>query len=87
MSISWHEPLSGHDDVAHFSMSLLMTLINTEIKNYVTNAESERMGKLTSRIPGSGLLISSLPGLASRMHVESLCEPCNVNVHSQSLAW
>ena len=34
------------------------------------------MGKLINRIPGSRLLISSLPGLASsRMHVESLGEP------------
>ena len=30
------------------------------------------MGKLINRIPGSSLLISSLPGLALRMHVESL---------------
>ena len=30
------------------------------------------MGKLISRIPGSRLLISSLPGSALRTHVESL---------------
>ena len=30
------------------------------------------MGKLINRIPGSGLLISNLPGSALRMHVESL---------------
>ena len=33
------------------------------------------MGKLINRIPGSRLLISSLPGSASRTHVESLCKP------------
>ena len=30
------------------------------------------MGKLINRIPGSRLLISSLPGSALRMHVGSL---------------
>ena len=41
------------------------------------------MGKLINRIPGSCLLISSLPGSALRTHVESL----DVNKRSQSLAW
>ena len=45
------------------------------------------MGKLINRIPGSGLLISSLPGSALRMHVESLGKPRDVNKRSQSLAW
>ena len=36
------------------------------------------MGKLINRIPGSRLLISSLPGLALRMHVESLSKPHDV---------
>ena len=40
------------------------------------------MGKLIKRIPGSRLLISSLPGSALRKHVESLG-----NMRSQSLAW
>ena len=31
-----------------------------------------QLGKLINRIPGSCLLISSLPGWASRMHVKSL---------------
>ena len=35
------------------------------------------MGKLINRIPGSCLLISSLPGSASRTHVESLSKPRN----------
>ena len=49
------------------------------------------MGKLINRIPGSRLLISSLPGLALRTHVESLgklCQqafskPCLVNLISK----
>ena len=60
------------------------------------------MGKLINRIPGSRLLISSLPGSALRTHVESLGslpgsalrthveslgKPRDVNMHSQSLAW
>ena len=45
------------------------------------------MGELIDRIPGSLLLISSLPGLALRMHVESLGKPRDVNKRSQSLAW
>ena len=45
------------------------------------------MGKLINGIPGSRLLISSLPGLALRTHVESLGKPRGVNKRSQSLAW
>ena len=45
------------------------------------------MGKLKNRIPGSQLLISSLPGSALRMYVESLGKPRDVNKRSQSLAW
>ena len=45
------------------------------------------MGNLTNRIPGSCLLISSLPGSALRMHVESLGKPRGVNKRSQNLAW
>ena len=66
-----------------------MTLINTKIENYViiTSLTSETMGKLINRIPGSCLLISSLPGLALRTHVESLGKPHDVNKRSQSIAW
>ena len=45
------------------------------------------MGKLINRIPGSSLLISSLPGSALRTLVESLGKPRDVNMRSQSLAW
>ena len=45
------------------------------------------MGKLIKRIPGLRLLISSLPGSALRIHVESLGKPRDVNKHYQSLAW
>ena len=60
-----------------------------KIGNYVviTSLKSETMGKLINRIPDSRLLISSLPGKALRMHVESLGKPRDVNKCSQSLAW
>ena len=45
------------------------------------------MGKLIERIPGSRLLISSLPGLALRTFVDSLGKPGDVNKRSQSLFW
>ena len=45
------------------------------------------MGNLINRMPGSRLLISSLPGSALRTHVKSLDKPRNVNKRSQSLAW
>ena len=54
-------------------------------KKYVIIASL--MGKLINRIPGSCHLISSLPGSALRMHVESLGKPRDVNKRSQSLAW
>ena len=41
------------------------------------------MGKLINRIPGSRLLISSLPGSALRTHVESLGKPRDVIMCSQ----
>ena len=42
------------------------------------------MDKLINRIPGECLLVSSLPGWALKMHVESLGKPCDVNKRSQS---
>ena len=42
------------------------------------------MGKLINRIPGSGLLIASLPFLALRTHVELLGKPRDVNKLSQN---
>ena len=53
----------------------------------ISSLKSETMGKLINRIPGSRLLISSLPGSALRTHVESLGKPRDVNKCSQSLAW
>ena len=43
------------------------------------------MGKLINRIPGSRLLISSLPGSALRTHVKSLGKPRDINKRSQAL--
>ena len=72
-----------------FLMTSLMTLNQHKNQNYViiTSFKSDTMGKLINRIPGSRVMISSLPGLASRTHVESLCMPRDVSRHSQSLAW
>ena len=59
-----------------------------KIENHVIFAslKSKTMGKLKNRIPGSRLLISSLPGSALRTHVESLGKPRDVNKQSRSLA-
>ena len=67
----------------------LNDVANTKIENYAIMAclNSETMGKLINRIPGLCLLISSLPGSALRMLVESLGKPRNVKKRSQSLAW
>ena len=65
-------------------MTSLMTLNQHKIENNVIIAslKSGRMGKLINRIPGSRLLISSLPGSALRTHVESLENPRDVNKRS-----
>ena len=62
---------------------------NFFFENYVIIAslKSESMGKVINRIPGSRLLISSLPGSPLRMLVESLGKPRDVSKHSQGLAW
>ena len=67
-----------------FWMTSLMTMNQHKIENNVIIAhlKSETMGKLINRIPGSRLLISSLPGSALRTHVESLVKPSDVNKHS-----
>ena len=70
-------------------MTSLMMLNQQKIEIYIIIAslKSETMGKLINRIPGLRLLISSLPGSALRMHIESLGKPRDVNKCSQSLAW
>ena len=70
-------------------MTSPMMLNQKKIENdvIITSLKSETMGKLINRIPGWRLLISSLPGSALRMHVESLGKPSDVNKGSQSLAW
>ena len=45
------------------------------------------MGKQINGIPGSRLLISSLPGSALRTRVDSLSKHRDVNKRSRSLAW
>ena len=80
-------PLSGHDDVALFN-DVANDAESTQ-KKYVIIAslKCSTMVKLINRIPGSRLLISSLPCSALRTHVESLGKPRDVNTRSQSLAW
>ena len=88
LSMSWHVPLSGHDDV-HFLNDVINDAESTQkSKNYtiIASLKSETMGKLINRIPGSRLLISRLPGSALRSHVESLGKPPDVNKRSKSLA-
>ena len=53
--------------------------IETKIDNYVKiiSFKNKPMGKLINIIPVSRLSISSLPGSASRTHVESLTKPCD----------
>ena len=72
-------------------MTSLITLNQHKIENYViiTSLKSETIGKLINRIhvPGSHLLISSLPGSALRTHVKLLGKPRDVNKRCQSLAW
>ena len=74
----------------HFLIDVAINAESTEKSlKYVIIAslESETIGKLINRIPGARLLISSLPGSALRMHVESLGKPRDVNKHSQCLTW
>ena len=61
--------------------------IKPKIENHVIIAslKSETMGRLINRT-GSRLSISSLPGSALRMHVESHGMARDVNKRSQSLA-
>ena len=72
-------------------MTSLMTLNQhkNKKKKYVIIASLKRetRGKLINSIPGSRLLIPSLPGSALRTHVESLGKPRDVNKRSKSLAW
>ena len=88
LSMSWHVPLSGHDDV-HFLNDVINDAKSTQkSKNYtiIASLKSETIGKLINRIAGLRLLISRLPGSALRSHVESLDKPHDVNKRSKSLA-
>ena len=71
-------------------MTSLMTLNQYKNRNYVLIAwlMGVIMGKLihVHNIPGSRILITSLPCSALRTHVESLVKLRDVNKRSQSLA-
>ena len=60
-----------------------------KIENYalIASVKSETMDKVINRIKCSHLLISILPGSASRSHVESFGKPRDVNKRSRTLAW
>ena len=62
-------------------MTSLMTQnqYNNQNNVIIASLQSETMGKLINRIPGSRVLISSLPGLALKTLVESLGKPRDVN--------
>ena len=47
----------------------------SKLRHKIASLKRETMGKLINRIPGSRLLILTLPGLALRTHVESLGKP------------
>ena len=55
------------------------------IMSYSLVLRLNQLGKLINRTPGSRLLLSSLPGLDSKTHVESLGKPHNVSKRSGSL--
>ena len=82
-------PLSGHDGVAFLNDVANDAESTQKIENYVIIAglKSEAKGKLINSIPGSRLLISSLPGSDLTTLVESLGKPRDVNKCSQGLAW
>ena len=77
LPISRHVPLSGHHDIALFEWHRQWHWIDTESDNYViiTSLKIDSTWKLIKRIPGSRLLISNLPGKASRTLVESRGKP------------
>ena len=56
--------------MAHFLNDIVNELINTKINNYfiIASLKSEPTYKLINRIPGSRILISSLPWWASGTH-------------------
>ena len=56
LSISWHVPLSGHDDVALLSDIANDAESTQKNEHYfiIASFKSETMGKLINRIPGSG---------------------------------
>ena len=68
-------------------MMLLMKLNQHKNQVIFASLKSELVSKLINRIPGSRLLISSIPGSALSTHVESLGKPRDVNKLSQSFAW
>ena len=73
----------------HFLNDVASDANQHKIENYVIIAslKSETSGKLINKIPGSRLLISSVPGSALKTLFESLGKPRDVNKRPQSLVW
>ena len=73
----------------HFLNDVAIDAESTKIDHTVIFASLMmiQLGTLINRIPGWRLLISSLPGSASRALVESLGKPRDINKRSRSLAW
>ena len=67
----------------HFLNDVANDAESTQIYVIIASLKRKTMGKLINRIPGSRLLIPSLPGSALRTHVESLGKPRDVNTRSQ----
>ena len=83
-------PLSGHHDVALFEWRRHWHWIDTKLHNYVIIASlnSKTTCKLINRIPGSRLLISSLPGKKpsdSTCALEALPGKLDIKRHSPSI--
>ena len=74
------------NDVANDAEAITTTTKNPYNYVMIASLKSETIVKLIKRIPGSRPLISSLPGSASRTHVESLGKPRDDNKRSRSLA-
>ena len=73
--------------ILHFLNDVTIDAESTQNYVIIASLMSETMGKLINRLPGTCLLISSLPGSALRTLVESLGKPHDINKRSQSLAW
>ena len=71
------------NDVANDAESTQKSIITS----YWPVLRVNQLDKLINRILNECILISSLPGSASRTHVDSLSRPRDINKRSRILAW